>query len=519
MTIKQRWFFASILVLAALLRFVQLGSVPYGVNQDEADRVYEAYSLIKTGHDIHGNRWPLTLEAYGTKVDNASAISVYAALPFVAFFGPSVTTARIPSAIAGLLTVLFVILVGYRLSKRWNVGLLAGLMLAVSPWHLNLSRVGHEAVWTPLFFLIGLYAFLWAVERKRPLGLIVAACVWAIALYGYPIAKLFIPLMIVTLGCAYRKQLWSMGRWVLVAAGCAMLLLIPEIHLILTRFGDAGRLQEISIFTNGFGPWWEQLLKNFISYINPVGWVTAELTAGSLDWLAALLGLPFFFLLVRRSGSQVPRWFFASWLLLAILPAIITDMNSHQLRSVLLIGPLSIIGAWGILLAVEPLRQRFSQRIHYALLVISVIPLSIGPWFFWQPSDSLAEGFLKTHITFMPEMDNVSRLLQTQFADVPEVWIQDAGLNQPQIFIMLFQRWDPRTLARDHEFQENPKGWYRTTRLGRYHVCQYGDCPVEKSNVIFVEFAYHTNLGSKELARVPIRSVKRPGLAWVISGN
>ena len=181
--------------------------------------------------------------------------------------------------------------------------------------------------------------------------------------------------------------------------------------------------------------------------------------------------------------------------------------------------PLSIIGAWGILLAVEPLRQRFSQRIHYALLVISVIPLSIISWFFWQPSDSLAEGFLKTHITFMPEMDNVSRLLQTQFADVPEVWIQDAGLNQPQIFIMLFQRWDPRTLARDHEFQENPKGWYRTTRLGRYHVCQYGDCPVEKSNVIFVEFAYHTNLGSKELARVPIRSVKRPGLAWVISGN
>ena len=152
MTIKQRWFFASILVLAALLRFVQLGSVPYGVNQDEADRVYEAYSLIKTGHDIHGNRWPLTLEAYGTKVDNASAISVYAALPFVAFFESSVTTARIPSAIAGLLTVLFVILVGYRLSKRWNVGLLAGLMLAVSPWHLNLSRVGHEAVWTPLFF-------------------------------------------------------------------------------------------------------------------------------------------------------------------------------------------------------------------------------------------------------------------------------------------------------------------------------------------------------------------------------
>jgi len=519
MTHPQRWFFASILVLAALLRFVQLGSIPYGVNQDEADRVYEAYSLIKTGHDIHGNRWPLTLEAYGTKVDNASAISVYAALPFVALFGPSVTTARLPSAIAGTLTVLFVMLVGYQLSKRWSVGLLAGLMLAVSPWHLDLSRVGHEAVWTPLLFLVGLYAFLQAVERKRPLWLFVAALAWVIDLYGYPIAKLFLPLMLVTLGCAYWKQLWSMRRWVLLATGCAALLLIPEFHLIITRFGDAGRLREISIFTNGFSPWWEQLLKNFVSYINPVGWVTAQLTAGPLDWLAALLGLPFFFLLVRRSGSRVPTWFFAAWLCLAILPAIINDLSPHQLRGAFLIGPLSIIGAWGIVLALAPLYGRVPKRLGYVLLGLALIPLAMGPWFFWQPSNSLAEGFSKTHVTFTPEMETLSKVLQTKFANVPEVWIQDAGLNQPQIFFMLFQRWDPSTLGRDHTIQENSRGWYRTVQLGRYHFCQYGDCPVEKLDVIFVELGYHTNLGRNELARIPIRSTSRPGLSWIISGN
>ena len=145
-----------VFILAALLRFVQLGSIPYGVNQDEADRGFEAYSLLKTGHDQHGNRWPLTLEAFSKQRDNASAISTYAALPAVALLDPTLLAVRLPSAFAGTIAVIITMLLGYQLSKRWAVGLLAGFFLAVSPWHLTLSRVGHEAVWAPTLFLLGL---------------------------------------------------------------------------------------------------------------------------------------------------------------------------------------------------------------------------------------------------------------------------------------------------------------------------------------------------------------------------
>lgn len=519
MTKRQRLAFVGILILAAALRFVQLGSVPYGVNQDEADRAYEAYSLLDTGRDIHGNAWPLTLEAYSRVRDNASAIMAYAAIPFTALLGPNLLASRIPAALVGIATVLLTILVGRQLSKRWTVGLLAGFVLAVSPWHLLLSRTGHEVVWSPFLFLLGLLAFLRAVERKRPLGLFLAVSAWALLLYGYPIAKLFLPLMLICIGSLWWKELWAMRRWTLSAMGVGFLLIIPELYLFFSRLGDAGRLQEISIFTNGFGSWYEQLFINIAAYLNPQMWVASYLTAGPLEWLAVLLGLPFFFLLVRRTVPHFSRWLAAAWLGIAILPALFGDINPHQLRAAFLIGPLQIFGTWGLLLIAEPIIQRFHFHLKRVIVGSVLGTCVVGIWFFWQPSLTSNSGFYKSQINFTPEATRVVQVLNSKFQDTPEVWIQDVGLNQMQVFFMLFERMDPRDVQRENIFEVNEKGWYRTVQIGRYHFCTYEDCPTERPGVIFLECAYRSNLGKYEFARVPIHDPARPNLAWVISGN
>ena len=173
-----------VIVLAALLRFVQLGSIPYGVNVDEAERAYEAYSLLKTGHDQHGHPWPVMLEAFSKLHDNASAISAYAAIPFTALLGSGVLAVRIPSAIAGIISVIAMVFLARRLSGDWRVGLLAGVLLAVSPWHLTVSRTGHEAIWTSTLFLLGAWVYFTALDKRRWL-LPLAVIAWGVGFYGY----------------------------------------------------------------------------------------------------------------------------------------------------------------------------------------------------------------------------------------------------------------------------------------------------------------------------------------------
>jgi 4-amino-4-deoxy-L-arabinose transferase-like glycosyltransferase len=443
----------------------------------------------------------------------------YAAIPFAALFGPNLLDVRIPAALIGTVTALLTILVGRHLSKRWSVGLLAGFILAVSPWHLLLSRTGHEVVWSPFLFLLGFLAFLRAVDRKLPLGLFLAAGAWALLLYGYPIAKLFLPLMLIFIGMLWRKELWAMRRWTLLATGAGLLLLVPEFYLFFTRFGDVGRLKQISIFTNQQGPWLGQLVRNFIAYIDPEVWVTARLTTGPLEWLAVILGLPFFFLLTKRGKSNFPRWFAAAWLLIAVLPSLLGDINPHQLRAAFLIGPMHILVAWGLILIAEPFSKRF--RLITKRLVVGVVLAScvIGIWAFWQPSLITNTGFYKAQINFTPEAKQVVQTLSSQFQNAPEVWIQDVDLNQMQVFFMLFEPMDPQVVQHEHVIETDKKGWYRTVRLGRYHFCAYDDCPIKRQGVIFLELAYRSNLGKHELARIPIHDPVRPNLAWIISGN
>jgi len=47
-----------IIILAFLIRFINLGSTP-ALNPDEAALGYNAYSLLETGKDEYGASWPL----------------------------------------------------------------------------------------------------------------------------------------------------------------------------------------------------------------------------------------------------------------------------------------------------------------------------------------------------------------------------------------------------------------------------------------------------------------------------
>src|SRR3989344_4228507 len=87
-----------ILIIAAALRLWHLGSVPPSLSLDEVSIGYNAYSILKTGTDEYGYRFPLLLRAYD---DWRPASYAYMVMPFVWLFGLSVWAVRLPAALLG----------------------------------------------------------------------------------------------------------------------------------------------------------------------------------------------------------------------------------------------------------------------------------------------------------------------------------------------------------------------------------------------------------------------------------
>src|SRR5262245_27353286 len=95
--VSPRLILLLIVVLASVLRLSRLDYVPPGLHVDEAVNAWNAYTLLKTGKDKDGARWPIFYtRGFG---DNRTTTYVYAQLPFQVLGGMNVWTARLPAAV------------------------------------------------------------------------------------------------------------------------------------------------------------------------------------------------------------------------------------------------------------------------------------------------------------------------------------------------------------------------------------------------------------------------------------
>src|SRR5258708_5680314 len=131
----------GIIVIASVLRLWRLGSVPLSPDWDEAALGYNAYAILHTGRDEYGKFLPLVLQSFN---DYKPALYTYIALPFIAIFDLSVFAVRLPSALFGIITVFATFFLVKELTKRNDVALLSSFFLAISPWHIQFSRVAFE---------------------------------------------------------------------------------------------------------------------------------------------------------------------------------------------------------------------------------------------------------------------------------------------------------------------------------------------------------------------------------------
>lgn len=264
---------AAILALGLGLRLYQLGGVPAGFFCDEASIGYNAYTILTTGADEYGVPHPFFFRAFG---EYKSPVEIYSTVPFVAVFGLDEVAVRLPSVIYGELGILAIYLLVGQLFKssrhREALALLAALFLAISPWDIQFSRVALEGLTAWVFFTtLALYLFLKAQERAgRGFWLLpVSMVVFALALYSYFPARIFVPLLGIGLCCIYWRYFRDHLPETLIAASVLLLCLIPFIQ---NQFSPAGfaRWQQVSIFAHppANEPIWQHIALNYLSHFS-----------------------------------------------------------------------------------------------------------------------------------------------------------------------------------------------------------------------------------------------------------
>jgi 4-amino-4-deoxy-L-arabinose transferase-like glycosyltransferase len=269
-----------ILAIAALARLYRLGDIPLGILPDEAVLGYDAYSVLKTGRDHHGDWLPLYFRAFN---DYPPGIAHYIALPSLAIFGLNLAALRLPFALLGIGTVLFTFLLCLEFFRALgqkaanSIGLMAALLVAVSPWAISQSRVALQVSTLSFFLVGGLWAFLAAVRRRQeglsawrywlPAGVLLGVSVWSYFTMRLLMA-LIVAGLLIFFAPFFRRHLRSLLGFVLpFTAVC-----LPFTVLTLLFWSTYNyRFSLISVWANNdFWGGLGQFVVNYLSHFDPL---------------------------------------------------------------------------------------------------------------------------------------------------------------------------------------------------------------------------------------------------------
>lgn len=193
---KNKLILAAILLLALLLRTIQLSTIPFPLNGDEAAFGYYSHSMAHFGTDEYQNKLPVYFPSIG---DYKYPAYVYLNIPLVLIFGLNAFSARLLSALAGVLLVFVTYKLTMLLFKKQRLALLSSLVVAISPWSIIFSRTASESNLATTITLAGAYFFIKFLKEKykSKKDLLFALALFLFAIYTYSATRIFIPAFLI----------------------------------------------------------------------------------------------------------------------------------------------------------------------------------------------------------------------------------------------------------------------------------------------------------------------------------
>ncbi len=378
-TILHPLFF--LFLIGLLLRLYLLNTFPAGFHIDEVKMGWNALSLLKTGQDDWGHSFPLNYNSFG---DFRPTGYFYTVIPSLILFGQSEFAVRFPSALFGSLTIFVIYFLTKELLEKYDqrkkVALLASLILAVSPWHLSLSRASSEGIVGMFFTLLGLLFFIRLVKHKKLNYLLISVPLLILPYFFYHTPRLLTPILMLVIWVFHWKPWQRNFKPNLLITFAVIILCAVTIAFALNKEAR-GRFSQVSIFNdlnirhnldlfpfeeghndvlmarifhNKLVLWTQEGINEFTQYFSakfflvpfeakPARYDTVGM--GVLSYIELLLLVAGVIAVIRGKYSLLPILL----LLSAPIPASLTTEDApNQMRALYMIPFIAITGAFGL---------------------------------------------------------------------------------------------------------------------------------------------------------------------------
>lgn len=497
-----------------LIRVIGVGQNPPSLTWDEVAWGYNAYSIGTDGSDEFGKFLPIQyLESFG---DFKPPLYAYLAIIPIKIFGLNEFATRFPSVLAGTLTVL----VAYYLVKeifgedKEKLALLSSLILAISPWHIMLSRAAFEANIATFFISLGIFLFLRSL-RTNPWLILPSILSFVLSTYTFNSARVVSPIIFVILCILFWKEIFKIRKEFVISSVVGFIVMFPLL-IFLTQPQASLRFSEVNIFSdisiidrtnlqiaNDNNSPWSKLIHNrrfvygmeyirhyfdnltpkflFISgdgnpkfSIQDVG----QLYIWEIPFIAAGL-----ILLFRKKERY--WWLIPIWLLVGIFPAGFARETPHGLRIENSLPTFQILTAYGVLGILSQIPKKYKNFSLRSILIgffVCVASLNFI-YFIHNYSTHYAREFsgewqyaYKEAVKFVSEnKSNYKKIFVTE------------SLGRPYIYFLFYEKYSPARFREESVVTREALGFVHVKSFDNYEFIKTPSDEFEKSGgVLFL---------------------------------
>ncbi|MEK7524705.1 MAG: glycosyltransferase family 39 protein [Patescibacteria group bacterium] len=368
-------------LLGGVLRFLFIADIPCGIFPDQASHGLDALRFS------HGHISPV----YGTN----EGLFIYLVALSHFFFGTGMWQLFVVSAGIGTATIATTYLAVKAYFGRKTASI-TGFLLAVSSWHIALSRNGFRAILIP--FIITLLVFFFhklltaITEKQRIKYYSLVGFIFALGFYTYNAYVLFavaVFLLTIFYGILHRKKIGlyiRTNKKPLIAALAVFCVVILPLVLFIVLFPSKyfGRASQVSIFTQMNGA------ANIAAFIIHNFWDTfiGIFTQGDLNWRHNPAGKPLLFPLLTPFFASGLIYAFFRWkkyaplliiFFMMMIPAAITKdgVPPHSLR---LIGIIPAVFIFPAITLAYLLEYPKSKALKIGSTVLVGVILAAAAW-------------------------------------------------------------------------------------------------------------------------------------------
>ncbi len=507
----------GVVLFACFVRIWQLDNLPPSLYWEEAALGYDAYSIVKTGKDHHGQ--PLPVVAFSSFGDYKPSGYFYAVVPFIALFGLNETAVRLPSALAGVLIVIGVGLLAQFLAQAiwlnqkktffgW-VFLLGMIIAATSPWLIQFSRGGWEVNLASCLLLWSVVCGLWVEQSptqgfSRLIKMFATAVLAVLSMYTYHATRIIAPAVFISLNMIwFSPALFEhLKRKLAIQQAVVVIFLFAVLVFpLLLSVGNPTtqqRFAETSLYADGqyvvqsnqfrelagnsigakiFGHRYiylaSQTLSNFLTHFSVDflfihGDQNLRHSTGFTGILyftdATWLSIGIIFLAAQTFKNKKLRMyilFLLWWLMIGIFPAAVTKAAPHALR-ILPTAPIFLFTITiGLTVSLLWLKKQKPKYVLWVGVITLLFVSSVQWWMYWRYYTKIYPILAASEWQYGYKQ-MVTRVNQYKVTHPDQPILITREYGRPAMYYWFFSQTDPRQVQAEENIAKKDQGEFLT---------------------------------------------------------